>query len=306
MARPALNRGFTYREVLGNHPPGTTVLDYLCTRYGHSSPAEWRERVESGFVFLAGRPVDTQTPVVAGAVLEWKRPPWLEPGFPHAIHVLHEDAHLVAVDKPAGLPTLPGGGFLDHTLLALVRDRFPEASPMHRLGRWTSGVVLFARSELGRTGLSGAFRNRRVHKQYRALAGGAPSRDVWEIDTPIGPVPHGLLGTVHAASPQGRVAASVVRVVERREEDFLADVVIHTGRPHQIRIHLAASGHPLVGDPLYPVGGVPPPGTRAVPGDPGYLLHAAVVEVDHPAGGERIRIESPYPPELCLADSDPG
>jgi 23S rRNA pseudouridine1911/1915/1917 synthase len=105
------------------------------------------------------------------------------------------------------------------------------------------------------------------------------------IAAPIGPVNHPLLGTVYAVLPGGKPARSRVVLVEQRRSGFLCDVQIDTGRPHQVRIHLAACGHPLVGDPLYRKGGLPDPDTRALPGDPGYLLHAAELAFVHPRTG---------------------
>jgi 23S rRNA pseudouridine1911/1915/1917 synthase len=106
------------------------------------------------------------------------------------------------------------------------------------------------------------------------------------------------LATVHAADPAGKPAQSLVRVIERRPSGFLCDVSIKTGRPHQIRIHLAAAGHPLLGDPLYGAGGGIIPGTQAVPGDPGYLLHAAELRFRHPQDEREILICCPPPAAL--------
>jgi len=114
-------------------------------------------------------------------------------------------------------------------------------------------------------------------------------------------VPYPPTGTVHAASPRGKAAGSRVRVLERRggaAPCSLVEVEIETGRPHQIRIHLAWAGHPLVGDPLFGPGGVPLPGCVAVPGDPGYLLHALRIAFVHPRTGARVAIECAAPPGL--------
>lgn len=277
-----MNRGFDYEERIDPHGEGRTLLDYLTARYRHSDARAWVERILAGFVLVDGHAATPDTCLRRGQVVVWRRPAWEEPEVPAAFEVLLDDPDVLAVAKPAGLPTLPGGGFLEHTLLAKVRALDPAASPLHRLGRWTSGVVLFARNPEAATDLARQFADRTIEKRYRALAAGLPKCDAFTIDVPIGPVPHAHLGTVHAASPTGRSSRTRVVVVERRTNLFLCDVRIETGRPHQIRIHLAAAGHPLVGDPLYPAGGVPPPDTTALPGDPGYLLHAAEIAFRHP------------------------
>jgi 23S rRNA pseudouridine1911/1915/1917 synthase len=294
----APNDGFAYRERLGPRADGERLLSYLSRRYLHSSPAEWRERVESGQVLVDEKPAGCEEIIRRGQMLVWYRPPWEEPEAPETFAVLFEDHELLAVAKPSGLPTLPGAGFLQATLLHRVQVYAPDAAPLHRLGRWTSGVVLFARTGEARAKLTRQWVARGVRKRYRALAGGEPTRRVFDVNDPIGPVPHPLLGTVHAASPAGKVASSHVVVLEQRDGAFLCDVSIATGRPHQIRIHLAAAGHPLVGDPLYVAGGRPAPGCRAVPGEPGYRLHAAELTFRHPRTSRQITVDCAPPPLL--------
>ncbi len=277
-----LNAGFAYREKLDRRQAGLTVLARLAA-FTHSSVDEWCARIDAGLVTLDGRIAQAEEILRTGQVLIWARPPWEEPEAPLGFAVLHEDAHLVAVAKPSGLPTLPGADFLEHTLLHLVRRRYPEASPLHRLGRGTSGLVLFARTEAARQGLSRAWRDHDLTKVYRALAAGHPVEDAFTMETPIGPIPHRVLGTVHGASPEGRPSRSDALVLERRADGTsLLEVTILTGRPHQIRIHLAAAGHPLLGDPLYLAGGAV---TEALPGELGYRLHALRLEGRDPAMG---------------------
>jgi len=296
------NHGHVYAEQVGAGGAGRPVLGHLVARGGLAGEAEWRARIAAGAVRVDGVVALEGQVLRAGQRLTWERPPWDEPDVPLCTAVLHEDEDLLAVAKPRGLPTLPGGGqFLESTLLAVVRRRAPEAVPMHRLGRDTSGVVLFARTAAAREAVAALFRERRVRKLYRALCTGHPPLDLFAIDAPISEVPYPPTGTIHAATPGGKVARSRVRVLERRggaQPTSLVEVEIKTGRPHQIRIHLAWAGHPLVGDPLFGPGGVPLAGGTAVPGDPGYLLHALSIELAHPRTGAPLKIECSAPPGL--------
>lgn len=297
----AYNEGYEYRERLGPEAEGQTLLAYLSRRYPHSSPEEWAARINSGRVRLDNRAGQPESALRRGGELVWDRPPWAEPAAPRSFAVLYEDEDLLAVAKPAGLPTLPGANFLQATLLFQVQAYAPDAAPVHRLGRWTSGLVLCARNHVSRTALMRQWSAKEIGKRYRALASGQPEWDERTISTPIGPVPHPLLGEVHAASPAGKTALSRMVVRERGAEGFLCDVEIATGRPHQIRIHLAAAGHPLVGDPLYMAGGLPAPDSRVVPGDPGYHLHAAELSFRHPRTGSAVAITCEPPARLRLS-----
>jgi 23S rRNA pseudouridine1911/1915/1917 synthase len=154
---------------------------------------------------------------------------------------------------------------------------------------------VFAKTDLARVALTRALREHAVDKRYRARITGAPEWNSTEITTRIGPAPHPRLGDVFAAREDGRPARSVATMVSRGSESVV-DVRIFTGRPHQIRIHLASIGHPLVGDPLYAPGG----GARhdAVPGDLGYLLRAWRIAFAHPESGRELSLEVGLPPSL--------
>lgn len=287
----ALNQGYSYRLVLGPDARGLGVLAFLSRSFDHSTIEQWQSRLQRGEILIDSIPAQGNEQLRAGAILVWNRPPWDEEDVPLAYRVIYEDARLMVVDKPSGLPTLPGAGFYLHTLLSQVQQQYPGVHSVHRLGRATSGLVLFARDSQTAAILCRDWAQ--VHKQYEALTSGVAAQDSYDIQVPIGPVPHPRLGTVYAASPSGKPAHSVARVIERRAEVTAFEVDLLTGRPHQIRIHLASIGHPLVGDPLYASGGLPLEDQPGLPGDAGYFLRAKRIVLNHPVTGQRIEISAP-------------
>ncbi len=119
-----LNGGWIYREQVGRDGVGQAVLDYYSQRYRHSSREEWRQRILTGQVLVEGQVVLPELRLRLGQRLAYHRPPWDEPDVPLAVAVLYEDADLLVVAKPSGLPVLPGAGFLAHTLLGQVQQRY--------------------------------------------------------------------------------------------------------------------------------------------------------------------------------------
>jgi 23S rRNA pseudouridine1911/1915/1917 synthase len=299
-----MNSGHVYRETVAAAHAGRRVVDLLAARWRHGSAEEWASRIARGEVRLDGAVARGDELVASGRELAWHRPPWREPDVPLCFALLHRDEHLLGVAKPAGLPTMPSGGrFLEHTLLTLVRRRWPEAAPLHRLDRGTSGLVLFARTDAARRAGSLAWQRGLVKRTYRGLVVGSPRDDAFTLDVPIGERPHPRIGRVFVAAVEdgkGRPARTRVRVLERREASTLVEIAIETGRPHQIRIHLAHAGHPLVGEPFYGRGGAPSddPRCEALPGDVGYLLHALRLELAHPVTGATMDLECAPPSKL--------
>jgi 23S rRNA pseudouridine1911/1915/1917 synthase len=294
-----LNRGYAYTTII-NSKHHETLLSHLASLYPHSTPQAWQQKLNDGEVTLNGVTADGSESVTSGQTLVWNRPPWIEPDAPQHFEVLFDDTHLLAVNKPSGLPTLPGAGFMENTLLRLVRKQNPNANPVHRLGRATSGIVLFAKTPQAASNLSANWNTSKIQKIYRALAQNIAQHDDYEILTPIGLVPHPLIGSVWAANPGGKASKSLAKVISRTTSTTTFEVSLYSGRPHQIRIHLASIGHPLVGDPLYGITGQPLEDHPGVPGDGGYFLHAQFLKFHHPITGEQIHLEAPLPSSFSL------
>jgi len=295
-----LNRGYAYTTIISSKYDGQFLLSHLASLYSHSTPQAWQQNLNNGEVTLNGVTATGSESVTSGQSLVWNRPPWIEPNSPQDFEVLFEDPHLLAVSKPSGLPTLPGGGFMENTLLRLVQERAPNANPVHRLGRATTGIVLFAKTPQAASNLLANWNTPKIQKIYRALAQNIAQHDAYEILTPIGLVPHPLIGSVWAANPSGKPSKSLAKVISRTTSTTTFEVSLNSGRPHQIRIHLASIGHPLVGDPLYGLAGQPLENLPGLPGDGGYFLHAQFLKFHHPITGEQINLEAALPSGFSL------
>ncbi|MEH3087524.1 MAG: RluA family pseudouridine synthase [Xylophilus ampelinus] len=268
------------------------------------SRSHLQQLIESGCVLRAGRPVaKAATRVARGDRLEIElRPTQQSQAFlpePMALDIVHQDAHLLVVRKPAGLVTHPAPGNWSGTLLngLLAHDaqaaRLPRAGIVHRLDKDTSGLMVVARSRAAMDALVRAIAAREVSRQYLALAHrpwiGAPRR---ELDMPIGRDPRNRLrmAVVDLLQHAGKTARTTVDLLAEGDAGCLVRCTLHTGRTHQIRVHMARIGHPLVGDALY--GGAPAAGMRR------QALHAFRLAFVHPASGESMRFEAPPPQDF--------
>ena len=238
-----------------------------------------------------------------GAVVTVDLPPADEPGLiarPMPLQVPYEDEHLLIVDKPAGLPVHPGPGHADDTLVNALLARNPDIAGVgdpdrpgivHRLDMDTSGLMLVALTLAAFDALSEAVRARTVRRGYTALVAGAVQPPEGIIDAPIGRHPRERMR--QAVVETGRPARTRYEVQRRLEGATLLAVWLETGRMHQIRVHMASIGHPVLGDTVY--GGRRP---RQVSGLNRQFLHAASLELDHPITGKPLNASSPLPSDL--------
>jgi 23S rRNA pseudouridine1911/1915/1917 synthase len=273
------------------------------------SRAEVASLVERAAVRVGGRPVTARSRrVAAGERIEveaeasdGRSSPPADPSvvFP----VVHLDADVMVVDKPAGLVVHPGAGRTTGTLASGLLYRFPElrgvgdpARPgiVHRLDRLTSGLLVVARTEVAYGSLVAQLSARSVERRYLALVRGAPEGEAGLVDAPIGrSVRH---PTRMAVAGRGREARTRYRVLRRFTVPLAASLLectLETGRTHQLRVHLAAIGSPVLGDTEYR-------GATSAVRLRRPFLHAARLGFDHPVSGQRLRFSSPLPEELAL------
>ncbi|XP_027367114.1 RNA pseudouridine synthase 5 [Abrus precatorius] len=348
---PEFNDGLSYHDVVSPSDAGFTLIQFYSTKYKSSAPLlGWLQRIKSEQITVDGQvATDPDTVLRVDSKLVYHRLPWKEPDAPHLIEVLYEDDDMIALNKPSGLQVLPGGLFQQRTVLTQLQwkannqgtfemHKKPHPVPVHRLGRGTSGILLCAKTKLARGRLASYFADGTSHiggkrdtnqelgkiaKLYRALASGIVDNDKVTINQPIGIVKYPGVGKgLYVASQSGKPALSEVNILERniQENSTLVQVKIQSGRPHQIRIHLSFIGHPLLGDPLYSVGGQPKcldcefinesfaedggyqRPAQPVPGDCGYYLHAHKLVLSHPITNEFIEIIAPLPSILQTPD----
>jgi tRNA pseudouridine32 synthase/23S rRNA pseudouridine746 synthase len=200
--------------------------------------------------------------------------------------ILYADAHLLIADKPAGLLSVPGRGEANQDcLITRLQADYPDALTVHRLDMATSGVMAFGRGPEAQRALSMAFAERRVAKTYIAVVAGHVAEAAGAVDLPlICDWPNRPRQKVDHAV--GKPALTRYRVVERGEGTTRLELEPVTGRSHQLRVHMAALGHPILGDPFYA-----PPEVQAMSAR--LLLHAAALSLPHPHSGEVMRFESP-------------
>ncbi len=308
----------SFRLIAPPEAAGQRADRYLAEAIGTLSRSRVKTLIEAGratrdgAVFTA--PAD---PVRAGGAYELT-PPEVVSAVPQPqaipFTILHEDRHLIVLDKPAGLVVHPAPGHEDGTLvnalLAHCGDSLPgiggERRPgiVHRLDRDTSGVMVVAKTEQALAALSAKFAARDIERAYVALVWGLPAPASGEIEGAIGRDPRDRK-RMALVTRGGKPALTRYRTAAvYHAAASLLECHLATGRTHQIRVHLASAGHPVVGDPVYlrriPAisRGLPEPARGRLLDFPRQALHAAVLGFRHPATGHEMRFETPLPDDF--------
>jgi 23S rRNA pseudouridine1911/1915/1917 synthase len=282
------------------------VLAELFPEFSRSRLAEW---IKSGDAVLDGKAVRPRDPVRGGetvslqAVLEIQTHSLPEE---IALEIIHEDAEVFVLNKPAGLVVHPGAGNPTGTLVNALLHRdpglaaLPRAGIVHRLDKDTSGVMVVARTLQAHTALVAQLSAREVHRQYLAVVAGALVSG-GTANAPIDRHPRDRLRM--AVREDGREAVTHYRLRERFRAHTLLECRLETGRTHQIRVHMAHLKHPIIGDPLYGGSLKLPKGASdalvaALRGFKRQALHAETLEFAHPTGGHPIRCSAPMPEDM--------
>ncbi|MBL8147704.1 MAG: RluA family pseudouridine synthase [Anaerolineae bacterium] len=296
-------------HILFSAPTGGERLDKLIASHlgDRLTRSQVQALIRDGHVTVNGQPGKAGWKLKGGEAVKLALPPPPDANAeavapePIPLDAVYEDADLAVINKPAGLVVHPGTGNRDHTLVNALLARYPEIANMriapqrkgivHRLDKDTSGLIVIARNGKTLQRLMAQFQQRTVEKTYLALAERAPRTPTGRIEMPIARNPTHRQRMM--VSRDGRPAITEFRTLEAFSDgSALLEVLLLTGRTHQIRVHLAHIGAPLVGDSVY--------GLRKGKRGPGrQFLHAARLCFDHPRSGERLYFEAPLPPDLA-------
>lgn len=291
---------------------GATLLDWLVARFRYHDASGWRDLIAGDGVLCNGLPARAELVLRAGDRIALRQ---TSPAQSAPLTVLYVDADCVVVDKPPYLVAHDASAFVGRALvpaLAAQLEVAPDALRLaHRLDRETSGALLLSRTVAAAAAFTAQFAAGLIHKRYVALADGVVAAD-GEITLPIGRAPHGPSERRSAAADARlpRPAITALRVSARGADATLVELTPHTGRTHQLRVHLAALGHPLFGDKLYGrtdaeyaayvahVKSTGDPRFAGVRGALRHLLHASDLSFVQPHTGTRISVAAPWPTDL--------
>ena len=281
---------------------------YLGSGFLFLSRTQWTRKLRRGEVLVNGRPVRPSYRLQPGDQICYFCPSSREPEVNRGIRLIQEIDGIMAVYKPPGLPMHEGGAYRKNTFSELLRQKFdPDCAAVHRLDRETSGIVLCACDARLRRTLSAGLRDRNVEKTYLAIVNGVPSRERWTVSAPLGRAPETTFRIKQWVRPDGAPSETTFEVLATTDCKTLLKVMPKTGRTHQIRVHSAYVGHPLVGDKKYH----PDESIYLEYLDKGFTervrqqcyterlcLHAAGIRFHHPLSSKLCHITCPIPEDM--------
>ena len=284
---------------------GTRLDRWLTGALAELSRARLKTLIDDGHVQVSGQTLKPAYRLRGGEIVDVEIPPappeTLEPEA-IGLAIVHEDEDVLVVDKPAGMVVHPGAGHARGTLVSAALAHAPAIAGVggarrpgvvHRLDKDTSGLLVIAKTARAYDSLIRQLAERTVSRRYLAIVHGRVRRQEGVVDAPIGRHPHDRVRMAVRTSGSGKRAVTRYRVLERFSEHTYMEARLETGRTHQIRVHMAALGHPVVGDAVYGRGRPVPP----VPFD-GYALHAAHLGFVHPATETRVEFDASLPPRM--------
>jgi 23S rRNA pseudouridine1911/1915/1917 synthase len=286
-----------------------SVLAYLTTRFTYLTESTWSELVQEGRISCNGSRCEVSATVRPGDSISCNLPDFDAPVVNFDYDILYEDEWLLAVNKPPGLRVHSSGKFVNANLIYHLRHvhqpAYPEANLINRLDTDTSGLVLLARDKMVLSQLMRQFAEGLVVKEYLAVVSGRPCPANGTINLPIGPVPNARVPRFGIDSAQGKTAVTHYRTVRHLTDHFtLLELKPETGRTHQLRVHLAALGHPLAGDALYTMNDHDYLDWRlnksATPTTlPRQALHSHRLHFSHPVGQTLCTLTAPLAPDIA-------
>lgn len=300
--------------TIDDEAAGGRLDSFLASHMIEVSRTRIQRAIEDGDILVNERAVKPSYRLRPGDQVEIDLPEpapvELEPD-PITLSIVHEDEDLIVLDKHAGMVVHPGAGIESGTLANALVYHFNTLSEtagrirpgiVHRIDKETSGLLVVAKNDFTHERLSDQFRNREVFKMYIALVYGRMSQESGEIEAHIGRSPHNRTRMAVLQGGAGRTAHTLFQVVRSYPEFTLLEVQIKTGRTHQIRVHMAHIGHPVVGDATYGGGRENSIRNAVIKQRIGALrrhfLHSAQLAFTHPRTGERLKFNAPVPPEL--------
>lgn len=294
--------------------PGERLDVYLRGMLPNTSRGMLQKLMDTGDIQVNGRPVKPTYAPKAGdlVTINFPAPKQLELAAEEIpLDVLYEDKDLIVINKPAGLVVHPGAGNYEHTLVNALLHHckgglsgiagYARPGIVHRLDKDTSGCLVIAKNDTAHLGLSAQFRSREVRKVYHAILCGEIPRASGEIDIAIARHPTKRRNMTAVESGRGREARTSYRVVERLRGSTFVQVLLHTGRTHQIRVHFQHLGYPLAGDKVY--GGRQNVKLKSQTNyaAPRQMLHAYTLSFTHPASGAPVECTAPWPVDFKQA-----